>query len=321
MKVSVVTTSYNQEAYIAQALDSVLTQQCDFDFEYIVSDDASTDRTPEILAEYQSRYPDRIRLILRDVNVGAQLNLSEALWLSTSEYVALLDGDDYWTSPEKLSKQVAFMDAHPDCALSFHDTMMIYPNGRPSLDRPAVTYPERLEIEDLFRDNFISACTVMYRWGLVDSLPSWWKDVWIGDFPLHVLHAQFGWIGHIDEVMSAYRLHGDGLWSGRLPLERRAGFVDSLERLDETLGRRYHTAIQQSIFKEWFDEAFAQIEAGARTSARKHAHWCLGHLRYRSDVPAKDVVLLALRADLPWAIPVLVNTKALLRGRRGDPRR
>lgn len=104
VKVSVVTIAYNHELYIVEAVESVLMQECDFDLEYIIADDASTDGTPEILAEFASQHPGRVKLVLRDANVGAQRNLADALSRCTGQYVALLDGDDYWTSPQKLQK-------------------------------------------------------------------------------------------------------------------------------------------------------------------------------------------------------------------------
>jgi len=114
VKVSVVTITYNQARYIAEAVDSVLMQAGDFDLEYIVADDASSDGTQAVLQAYQESHPDRIQVVLRDRNVGAQRNLADALSKCTGRYVALLDGDDFWTSrdvPEVMKSQVNYVVA------------------------------------------------------------------------------------------------------------------------------------------------------------------------------------------------------------------
>src|SRR6266446_6957695 len=135
MKVSVLVITYNQEDYISQALDSALMQQVDFDYEIVIGEDASDDRTREIVLDYQRRYADRIRLFLRDPataeadrarGFGGKTNFVETFNACRGEYVALLDGDDYWISPHKLKKQVDFLDKHPESALCCHPALIIF---------------------------------------------------------------------------------------------------------------------------------------------------------------------------------------------------
>jgi len=321
VKVSVATTTYNQGRYIAEAVNSVLMQECDFDFEYIIADDASTDDTPRILKELQSQYPGKIRLVLRDENIGAQRNLGDILLRCTGEYVALLDGDDYWTSPHKLQKQVDFMEAHPGCALSFHDVSCIDAGGQCLQVDPVVVESERLSVEDILKGNFISACAVMYRWGLVPSLPEWWYERWIGDWPLHVLHAQFGWIGHIPEVMAAYRVHGGGLWSGQRARERAEEFMVTLRLLDATMDYRYHSAVEEveflakvSAFGERWEVAAGELGHRNRAAERRDAWWLVTHLEHRGDIPIYQVIVPVVQGFLPWLVPPIVALKALVRG-------
>jgi len=118
MKVSVVVITYNQEAYIAQTLDSVIEQRCSFDFEIVVGEDYSTDGTRRICQEYQLRHPDKIRLLLHEKNQGLVENYYQTLALCRGEYIAQCAGDDYWCDPLKLQKQVSFLDAHPKFALT-----------------------------------------------------------------------------------------------------------------------------------------------------------------------------------------------------------
>src|SRR5579864_5088925 len=117
MKVSVMMITYNHERFIAQALESVLAQRVNFDYEIVIGEDCSTDRTREILLEFCRRYPKRIVPLLKDKNVGAMRNVEATLAACRGQYLALLEGDDYWTCEDKLQRQIDFLDEHPDYAI------------------------------------------------------------------------------------------------------------------------------------------------------------------------------------------------------------
>ncbi len=322
-KVSVVTITYNQESYIAQAIDSVLMQECDFDFEYIIGDDASTDGTAKILRGYEHRHPERIRLVVHEENLGAQMNLAHVLGMCAGRYVALLDGDDYWTSPHKLQTQADFMDANPECALSHHGYSILRAGPQFQTCEAVSARARRSEIEDLLDANFIAACTVMYRWGLLDALPPWWGDTSLGDYPLNVLHAQHGWIGYIDEVMATYRVHGAGLWSGRAQDICMNEFLSVLRRLDQTLEFRYHKAIKRSIrshertreFDFRCDQAREFLHGGDRQSATMSALWVAAHVGWRGRRSLKDVLIVILQAASPRLLEMIVAFKRAVQER------
>ncbi len=211
-KVSVVTVCYNQEQYIEEALKGFVEQKVDFDFEVIVSDDKSTDKTPEIVRRYAKEYPHIIKPILRKKNVGAVKNFVEAMRATTGTYVALCEGDDFWSDPTKLQRQVDFLDKNPDYAVSFHPVRVffegnvqeefVFPSGA---DRPS-----SFTTKNLLQRNFIQTNSAVYRRPKsYDDLP---EDILPLDWYLHLYHAQFGKIGMIDRVMSAYRRHPGGLW-------------------------------------------------------------------------------------------------------------
>ncbi|MEM6399437.1 MAG: glycosyltransferase family 2 protein, partial [Cyanobacteria bacterium P01_D01_bin.116] len=113
--VSVSLVTFNHEKFIAQAIESVLLQEVDFSYEIIIGEDFSSDKTREIVIEYQKQYPDIIRLILPEENLGyyGQKIFVQTLQACRGKYIALLDGDDYWTTPNKLQQQVDFLDNHP----------------------------------------------------------------------------------------------------------------------------------------------------------------------------------------------------------------
>jgi glycosyltransferase involved in cell wall biosynthesis len=209
-KVSIVTISYNQEEYIGAALQSFVEQETDFAIEVIVADDCSTDRTPEIIDEYAKRYPDIFRPLRRKANLGIQRNIKDALMHARGTYIALCEGDDYWTDPTKLQRQVDFMEAHPDYALCFHPVRVFFQNQ----EEPDSIYPEprkghRFSVGELLSWNFIQTNSVLYRRQSYDALPEKLLPL---DWYLHLYHAQFGKIGFIDRVMGAYRRHAGGIW-------------------------------------------------------------------------------------------------------------
>src|SRR5438552_12195437 len=135
MKVSVSVITYNQEEFIAQAIDSILQQEVDFDYEVVIGEDASTDGTREIVLDFEKRYPDRIRVLLRDhagaesdraAGLGGKTNFVQGLKACRGEYIALLDGDDYWTDPGKLQRKGDLLDNHLNFAISCHKGRRFY---------------------------------------------------------------------------------------------------------------------------------------------------------------------------------------------------
>ncbi len=208
-KVSVVSTTYNQQAYVRDAFESFLAQETDFPVEVIVADDGSTDATPEIIRDYASRYPHLFRPILRSQNVGFHANLTGALSAARGEYIALCEGDDYWTDPRKLAKQVAYLDRRPETAVCFHPVRIIWEDGRKDSKFPPVYSRGRLSVETLILMNFIQTNSVMYR-----RLPRYddIEDVMPLDWYLHLRHAVCGDIAMLPETMSVYRRHSQGMW-------------------------------------------------------------------------------------------------------------
>lgn len=210
--VSIVTITYNQEKYIREALESFLIQKTDFPFEVIIGDDCSTDSTPEIIREYSEKYPNIFKPILRRKNLGAAKNSIATLREAGGKYIALCEGDDFWSDSSKLQMQVDFLNAHPDYSLCFHPVRVFYDNN----EEREITWPNtqiedesKINVNELLKENFIPTNSVMYRRQNYDSIPD---DVMPLDWYLHLFHAQFGKIGFINKTMSAYRRHSRGVW-------------------------------------------------------------------------------------------------------------
>ena len=214
-KLSVVTTTHNQEAYVRDAFDSFLAQQVDFPMEIIVADDASTDSTRAIIQEYVDRYPHLFRPILRPKNLGLNRNLVDALSRARGTYIALCEGDDYWIDPLKLSRQVAYLHRHPGTAVCFHPVRTIWEDGRvEEEDFPPLVWRDDLSLDTLIRRNFIQTNSVVYR-----RLPHYRgipADVMPLDHYLMVRHAFSGDIAMLPQTMAVYRRHSQGMWNNRV---------------------------------------------------------------------------------------------------------
>ena len=130
-KVSVFMITYNHEKYIAEALDSILMQKTDFDFDIVIGEDCSTDATRRIVLEYSRKYPDKIKLLLHNVNVGFISNMMYVLEACTGKYVAMCEGDDYWTDPFKLQKQVDFLETNKEYVLATHGYRIVKYDSAP----------------------------------------------------------------------------------------------------------------------------------------------------------------------------------------------
>ncbi len=220
MKLSVVCLTYNHAAFIRQALDGFVMQKTDFPFEVIVHDDASIDGTADIIREYAAKYPDIIKPVYQTENQwskGRHITKEYVYPLIRGQYVALCEGDDYWTDQNKLQKQVDYLDAHPDCSLCFHPVSVKWEKG----EQPDSVFPDRkllahvgaMNLKSLLKQNFIQTNSVVYRWRFhQDSSELIPNGILPSDWFLHLLHAEVGKIAMLPDVMAVYRKHQNGIW-------------------------------------------------------------------------------------------------------------
>lgn len=204
---SVCVRTHNQERFINEALDSVLRQRTTFHFEIIVSDDASSDGTVAILQEYQKQYPNKIRLLLHETNIGGPDNLKCAIEASQAKYVTCLDGDDFYTDDYKLQKQVDILEAHPEYAASFHNTWYADANGRLCglFNRP--DFHELHDAREFIRERwFVPIHSAILRREYIE-FPDWYNTVMNDDYVVHLSVAKHGPYYFMPDVMVAYRRH------------------------------------------------------------------------------------------------------------------
>ena len=248
MKVSVLIITYNHEKFIAQALDSALMQKTNFDYEIVVGEDCSSDHTREIVRRYQQNHKKNIRLLLPEQNLGMLKNFVSTFRECKGQYIALLEGDDYWTDPDKLQKQTDFLDLHPESALCFHNVNVIY-DSSPRRSRPFHRFKLKkyFTLRDIVSKHFIPTCSTMFRNRLFKDFPEWFYTLPMGDWPLHVLNAEHGTAGYINELMGTYRVHAGGQWS----LARRITILNDTIRaattIDQYLNHRFHNNMNNLI--------------------------------------------------------------------------
>lgn len=270
--VSVWMITFNHEQFIRQAVDGVLTQETLFPYEVVIGDDKSTDRTREIIQEYQRQYPDRIRLRLANENLHSQKIKPGIGVLSAcrGKYIAMCEGDDYWTDPHKLQKQVGFLEAHPECSICSHRVAVVDEIGIQSLELPPPRYRKGISsIDDLLVYPGIHTCSTVIRNGLVTRLPEWFFNVKMGDVALFVLNAQHGIIGYVDEVMAIYRLHKGGIWSSTSASERLKNHVELYDHFLTYLDPKYHPFIRLGKSRIYLETAAIAINLGETMEAKR----------------------------------------------------
>ena len=216
--VSVFCMTYNQENTIAQAIEGVLAQKTDFPVELIVHDDASTDKTAAIVRDYAVRYPQKVRAIFQTENQYQKSNFWQRFLLPISygDYIAICEGDDFWTDTEKLQRQVAYMRAHRECAMCFHAVEQLDKSGKVSVFRP-LKKTDTVAAKTLIRRGgmFCPTVSMLFRRDVMAKWPTFRRNADVYDYPAQVLAATMGSVYYIDRVMATYRYAFDGSWTAR----------------------------------------------------------------------------------------------------------
>jgi glycosyltransferase involved in cell wall biosynthesis len=274
MKVSVAMITYNHEAFVAQAIESVLMQKTDFDFELVIGDDCSTDKTRGVITEFTNRYPDKIRLLLPERNLGMNKNFAQTLFACKGQYIALLEGDDYWTSIDKLQRQVDLLDANSNCAICFHNVLGFYDDGsKPSWC--VVNSEQKLAstLEDLLEGWCPPTCSAILRGSLLSELPTWYYSASVGEWPLYIslmLKTPNSTIKYIDEIMANYRVHDGGIWSPLNQLNRAERLYQVCKTLSPWIDNLQRKHLQVSIVRCWFNFAVAHEQNGDEAKANDY---------------------------------------------------
>ncbi len=263
--VSVCIPTFNHAAFIAQTLDGALMQETDFPVEIVIGDDGSTDGAPAIIQAYADRYPDRIRAFLHPENLGpaeprefaGRNNVLHLLRACQGEFVALCEGDDYWTDPQKLQKQTDLLRTNPTVSVCHHNVRVIYEDET----QPAHLFnppdqPPISTLADVLADRwFFATASWLYR-NIFRNQPAggpafadWHQRAAAGDWALMIQLAATGKIAYLPDVMGVYRKHRAGL--SHVHSNRNSYFLENrramFQAVDAWLDFRYHTIIGPTV--------------------------------------------------------------------------
>ena len=204
--VSICCITYNHEKYVKDALGGFLMQKTNFPVEVVISEDCSTDGTQNILNEHKEKFAGKLTLHLNDQNLGVIGNLIFTLSACKGKYIAICEGDDYWTDPLKLQKQVDFMEAHPECSISCHKVLHRYQDFEEKNHLfPDLDGDHTFTLEEMFHQYISSTCSLMFRNIDFEEYSRYMNGFWIGDIPLIFFYLKRGKMGYIDQVMGTYR--------------------------------------------------------------------------------------------------------------------
>lgn len=248
IRLSVLVVTYNHESYIKQALESVLWQDIECEFEIVIADDCSTDNTREVAADFLKEGGfENFRFLDFSHNRGITKNYERALFSTNTEYIAVIEGDDVWTRTDKLRILIDYLHSHRECVaasanyiVNVVDRHQFYPRTQVN---DAWSYIDaRLLINDNVIGNF---STVVYRSRTLRLLPKKLFDGRTYDWLLHICLLKHGLIGFYNEPLSLYRVHAGGSWSGMTRAEQIKSQLAELQRCDEITGRVFTSEFEE----------------------------------------------------------------------------
>lgn len=324
MKLSVCMITYNHEKYIAQAIEGCLMQKTDFPVEIVIGEDCSTDKTRSICLEYKNKYPDKIKLLLPEKNLGMMGNLVETLNACDGEFVAWCEGDDYWTDPKKLQKQVDFLDANKEYAICSHGVQIVHQNAdkQPQIWSRKWIKNKEATIEDIIVYGGGATCSLIWRNKIFGELPDWFSEQKGGDWSLQILCASKGKMKYIPDVMGVYRIHNNGSHQARFEEAKKnninfVGYLyDNMKKMidaiDTHFNRKYSGLFE--IARNYnhlrvFDEYFAR---GDFENSKKHVKFLFVYLQTFSPLVILKIITKLIIIYLPKTVIELIrNTRKI----------
>lgn len=332
VRVSVLVLTFEHERYIARALEGVLEQDQSVSFEILVGDDASTDGTRAVIERYVAAHPYRIRTVFPRSNLGlaGKAMFQELLQRARGEYIARVDGDDHWTSPAKLRRQVAYLDAHPECSMCFHNVLWRHEDGsRPDVSYNDVDQPAEVRLPDLIAANPVASCSPVFRREAIHPLPAWiFEQLW-GDWQLNLVAALHGEVHYLPTVMAVHLTHPKGMWSRLSWLEALEGITTCQEGMRGFVPPELEECRRRALADTWAKRAVEHVRVGEPAAARSCLResfrvWPLAPRRLRRGAGEKRRVALWLELNVVKAQPFgRAIRRAMRLGRAGGirPRR
>jgi len=251
-RITILLITYNHSKHLEKSVESILCQQLDEPFEVVVADDGSTDATIAILKRYAKQNSHiEFKFLHSSENIGITGNYQRAFSACRGEYVAVMEGDDYWASPYKLAKQRDFLDEHWECDLCSVN-YFVYEEDRCQFTPrvPIGTGHIVLAARDLIADNLVgNFSTCMYRRKALDLLPHELFEITSYDWIINICVARNGLIGFLQEPMSVYRIHGDGAWNLLSHDQKLKAQLELIPAYDALTNEVFHAEFEVLAFR------------------------------------------------------------------------
>jgi len=252
----IITVTYNHEKFIAKTIESAMMQKVNFNFSILLLDDLSTDRTKSIIRKYEEEYPENICAFYNNENMySKQMNNWEFLFKHvTSKYIALLDGDDYWTDPLKLQKQIDFLEANPSFSMCFHNALVTFEDKK----KEARLFLSNVQkdvftVQDLCKKNIIPTASLIFRSSIIKDIPDWFYRCPFGDWPLSLFIAEHGKVKYFNEVMSVYRVHSGGIWSKLDRIAQLKKIIKNTLTMNQLFKKKYQTFFYEELVLNYME--------------------------------------------------------------------
>lgn len=277
IQLSITCIAYNHAPFIEETIKGFLIQKTNFPFEIIIHDDASTDNTQQIIKHYATLYPGLIRPILQTENhwLGKGINATTAIvWPSAKgKYIAWCEGDDYWTDPLKLQKQVDYLETHSEVAICFHPAFTLTGGKFYKTHFPPRSGHVFYFTDILTAGNFIATASVVFRNRLI--FPDWKSQLPIGDIPLYFLATRNGSMGFINEIMSVYRLSNHGIWVGSSGKKQCEMWIDLYNLLIPLATKKERRLMYHALAKQYEYLAFKRFPNQALRRILQRWYWLI----------------------------------------------
>lgn len=305
--VSIICTTYNQDIYIEDAIKSFLMQITDFSYEIIIHDDASTDNTKKIIKTYEKLYPDIIHSIIQTENKYSQgVNILEnyELPVARGKYIAFCEGDDYWTDPYKLKKQVEMLEKHEECDVCAHAASVVRAQDKTEIRKIAPSTQNKIfETREVILGDggFVATNSLMMRKSLFDCIPEFRKEYRI-DYSLQIWGALRGGMLYLSENMSSYREFAQSSWSNRMRkdisryVKHYEKIIMMLGKLDVFTNQKYSKEISNRIRWQKFQMLIIQQENRKIISG--------DYSEFLKKMPLKEQCKIYVKAACPWLCKV-----------------
>lgn len=315
-EITVVIMTFNHRDYIKQALDSILSQKIDVDFDILIHDDCSDDGTYQILLDYQNKYPKKIRIIRQEsrkfiIEGFNMMIFNHVVPHINSKYVAYCDGDDYWCDDLKLKKQYEFMETHPEYSMCFHCAYQLRLNNDLS-SKWFIKDEGDIELKDLISENTgipIATSSIFVKSEVFKYFSDWRKAYSVEDLPLYMTAALEGKIHRFADIMCVYRQFSVGSWSSQNKsnvnrlIAHQENLIKGAKFFDEQTNYKHHILIIKHV--EGCEFRLAQLKKDFKTIFSKK------NKRFLKRLSQKEKISLILQYRLPCLYNLLHKTKRI----------